>query len=73
MTDQMFVSLVARMRAAQNAYFRDRSKANLIEAFRLEKQVDTALRNNEVDDGQGDRAGRDAGGNGTAVAESAGG
>lgn len=72
MTDRTFVNLVARMREAQNAYFRDRSKANLIEAFRLEKQVDTALRNNEVGDDSGDRSVRDVGGNGTTAAGAAG-
>ncbi|MGB4803351.1 MAG: hypothetical protein WBV59_11895 [Anaerolineae bacterium] len=45
MTDIMFVDLVRRMRGAQIEYFRVRTTASLIDAKRLEKQVDTALIN----------------------------
>ncbi len=38
-----FCDLVIQMRAAQIKYFKERSQSNLIDAKRLEKQVDDAL------------------------------
>ena len=38
-----FKKLVSYMRLAQKAYFRDRTKENLVKAKSLEKQVDDFL------------------------------
>lgn len=45
MTHGEFVGMVRQMRSAQTEYFRVRSQAHLIEAKRLERLVDTAIRN----------------------------
>lgn len=42
MTYEEFVNLVMSMRAAQKAYFRDRTPANLQNAKTLERSVDKA-------------------------------
>jgi len=44
MTDADFVALVARMRAAQQLYFRSRLPADLKAAKELERAVDDALK-----------------------------
>ena len=49
-TAESFVSLVRRMRRAQTLYFGSRSQVDLIEARRLERLVDTHLRNLEMGD-----------------------
>ena len=51
-TVESFEGLVRRMRQAQTEYFRRRGHAELIEAKRLEKLVDTWLRNKGRQDGQ---------------------
>jgi rubrerythrin len=38
-----FVDLVAKLRAAQKTYFKERTQSNLIEAKNLEAEVDRAL------------------------------
>ena len=40
---QDFIDLVAQMRAAQRAYFRTRTLADLDQSIILERQVDNAL------------------------------
>lgn len=45
-----FTKLVRRMRLAQSRYFQVRTQDALIHARRLEKQVDTHLRNLEMGD-----------------------
>ena len=52
-TVEPFEALVGRMRRAQTQYFRTRSQVDLIEARRLEKLVDTWIRNKDGQDGQG--------------------
>lgn len=49
---QDFIDLVARLRAAQKAYFRTRSYADLDNCKILERQVDNALRFIGQDDNQ---------------------
>lgn len=44
-----FPKLVCAMRTAQTKYFRSRTPADLIESKRLERLVDTALRNMELE------------------------
>lgn len=39
-----FVDLVRRVRAAQKAYFKDRTKENLIASKQLEKELDDELK-----------------------------
>ena len=39
-----FPLLVAKMRRAQKAYFKDRKQSNLIEAKKIEAEVDKALK-----------------------------
>jgi hypothetical protein len=48
-----FVRLVADMRAAQKRYFRDRDSSDLKESKRLEKLVDSAIRNGVIPSGSG--------------------
>lgn len=52
MKAQEFTDLVARMRAAQKAYFRTRSYSDLDESKRLEREVDNALRASLTDEDQ---------------------
>lgn len=61
MTHGEFVGMVRRLRSAQTEYFRVRSQANLIEAKRLERLVDTAVRNWEGDNNDGHLGSTDAG------------
>lgn len=56
-----FVDLVRRMRSAQVEYFRVRSQSCLVEAKRLERLVDTAVRNWEGDNNDGHLGGTYAG------------
>ena len=44
MPEDAFRALVAAMRAAQRAYFKDRTKENLIASKEAEKAVDAALK-----------------------------
>lgn len=49
---QEFIDLVAQLRAAQRAYFRTRSYADLDNCKILERQVDNALRSIGQDNNQ---------------------
>ena len=40
---EQFIELVRQLRAAQKAYFKDRKQSDLIEARKLEREVDQAL------------------------------
>lgn len=44
MSPQQFIDLVCRMRSAQKAYLRTSSYGDLLEAEKLEREVDQALR-----------------------------
>lgn len=52
MKAQQFVDLVARMRAAQKAWFRNHNPQDLEESKRLEREVDNALRYSLTDESQ---------------------
>lgn len=47
MTPSDFRELVRRMRAAQKAYFKSRDRSVLIEAQRLEREVDATLQSGQ--------------------------
>lgn len=51
-TPESFQNLVRRMRQAQTRYIQTRAQDALIEARRLEKLVDTALRNQALAQGE---------------------
>lgn len=50
-----FVELVKDMRAAQRAYFRGKKPADLDESKRLERLVDSAIRDGQIPAGHGYR------------------
>ena len=52
MTQNEFIDLVCKMRAAQKAYFRTRSYEDLDRSKKLEREIDQALRNFSEDDNQ---------------------
>ena len=52
MKTQQFIDLVARMRAAQHAFFRTLSHSDYEESKRLEREVDNALRASLTDENQ---------------------